>query len=158
MCARIRVPDSITNKTAKKSISSARVHVLACAGGGDIVGSGGCPAGLRAPFPYSKTPSKTPNPPKLHSSKLSCHPTRLGARKARAVFNRAARSPPGRFGCTDWLGARCCCIYRSYVPDGDRELQCSQHQRKSSGIAIRYSRQMSVDDDHEISEAMKAHG
>ena len=31
---------------------------------------------------------------------------------------------------------------------------CSQHQRTNSGIAIRYSRQMSVDDDYETSKAM----
>ena len=36
--------------------------------------------------------------------------------KQQYLLNRAARSAPGRFGCTEWLVARCCCIYRSHVP------------------------------------------
>ena len=41
---------------------------------------------------------------------------KICTQKTLSLFNRASRSPPGRFGCTEGLEARCCCIYRSHVP------------------------------------------
>ena len=61
------------------------------------------PGGMCTPCPYCKTPCKPQNPSKLHSCKLSCHSTRLGAHKGRAVFNRFAHSVRPR----SW-----CCLFR----------------------------------------------